>query len=154
MKSMISKSLAVNLEFLKLIEVAKLDDSDLNLIRERVIPSFCYDNALIAAVRLDMQSIIYGVALVDFGGVKLPVEHAWVKSLDGQYFDPTYQIMDEENKFEIETVYYSLIELSIDDYFDLASEIHSEKLSKICAIDFFTLRMHYKFKAQFNRIKH
>jgi hypothetical protein len=153
-KEFISDHLVVAPALLNHVPISKLEGAEFENIKHRIIPSFCYDNSFLTAVALDFESIIYGVALVDFGNNKIPIEHAWVKTNDGKYYDPTYQLMNEKNGFEIEAEYHSLIDISLDDYIELASDIHGEKLSKLCAVDFFALRRHAKFSQYFNHKRH
>lgn len=150
-KSFISDMLVVNADFLKSVKISNLSRPDFDELKPSIIPCFCYDNSYLTAVRLDLDCIVYGAAIVDFGGSKIPIEHAWVKSLDGSYHDPTYQVLDERNGFGFEVEYYSLIEFPIKDYVELVGEVHGQWLSSICAVDFTSLRQFEKFRKYFNR---
>ncbi len=149
MKEKISDELNIQPEFLKLIDISELNESELTRVKRDIIPSFCYDNSMMSAKRLGMQSIVYGIVVISLEGELTLVEHAWIKSNDGEYFDPTYQVACEKSKLNAGAIYYSVIELDLNEYCKLADDIFGDKISKLCAVDFFTIRNHVDFNRFF-----
>jgi len=150
-KFYISSFLSFTPDYLTPVSISRIESEEYNHIKRRIIPRFCFDNSLTTAISLDLHSIVYGAAIVSFGEQKIPVEHAWVKSHDGQYYDPTYQELgDKDTPLQVE--YYSLFEMPLDDYLALATEVRGEQLSKICALDFMPLRHMQHFKRFFKRV--
>lgn len=136
----IATAMAVNPEYLKPVVVEDMPCEMLEKISERVIPSFCYDNSLVALVQLQLEKIVYGFAHVTIGDQQIPIEHCWVKGKCGTYYDPTYQCLIEQGKY-IETNYYSLVELTSKEYFDIALTECGDSVANIVALDFMGLRV-------------
>ncbi|MDN3661151.1 hypothetical protein [Vibrio agarivorans] len=148
----IEKSLAVDAQYLTKVEVKPLTQEELSIIKSRIKPSYCYDNAITSAVKLDMCSVVYGAAQVKLSPeLTINVEHAWIKDNRGTYYDPTYQLLELNKKTNDKTDYFSLIEIPLDEYFDLASDISGYPLTQLTAIDFCGLRMSRKYEKQFKR---
>lgn len=129
-------------------DIQELSDKDFSLIEQRIIPSFCYDNAFMAAVTLNGHAIVYGAALINFDGKILPIEHAWIKMGDGTYADPTYQCLTK-NTEPLDTKYYALLEVPTSEYVDLAKSL-GNNLGHIVAMDFMWIRRSAKHKHLFS----
>lgn len=150
-KYYISNHLSFTPDYLTPVLISRLESEEYSHIKHRIIPKFCFDNSLTSAIALDFYSIVYGAAIVTFGDQQIPVEHAWIKSYTGQYYDPTYQELGDKGE-PLQVEYYSLIEVPLDDYLALATEVRGKSLSKICALDFMTLRHMQHFKRFFKRV--
>ncbi|WP_432782795.1 hypothetical protein [Vibrio parahaemolyticus] len=136
----IATEMAVNADHLRPVEVEDMPCGLLDKISNRIIPTFCYDNSLVALVQLELEKIVYGFAIVDIADQQVPIEHCWVKGKCGTYYDPTYQMLIEQGK-EIQTNYYSLVELTTQEYFEIVLKQRGEDLSKMEALDFMALRV-------------
>lgn len=103
----------------------------------------CYQNAYLCAKELN-ANIVFGIAVVDFGGAKIPVEHAWLKSKDNICYDPTYQ----KNKTLKDATYYALTELDIKSYEKIATSFDNCDFK---VIDILDLRRNKNFSELFER---
>lgn len=138
---LISRALVFEQSALKKQTIHGLSYNAIELVKERTIPTFCYDNALYAAKKLNGKAVVYGAALIDN---VLPVEHCWFLGADGRHYDPTYQVLD------ISCEYFSLFELGLDEYMALAEKDRGE-LSKLVALDFLAFRRNPDFQHLFQR---
>ena len=134
----IGNRMAVNPDRLLKVHVTAMPEDRMQTIANRVIPTFCYDNSLMALVELELEKIVYGIAVADVASHQLTVEHCWVKTSDGIYYDPTYQLVGPGGN--VETTYYVLFEMSAPEYFEFAISRRGKELSTIGALDFLEFR--------------
>lgn len=146
---LIESWLVFNKQHLVKNEISQIPAADFALVYERVIPSFCYDNAFVTAVAMDGQSIVYGAALTLFGDTLVPIEHAWVRLGNGDFVDPTYQKMRERGgAYDFDVEYFALFEIPVSEYLEIAQELGNH-FSRIVAMDFMWFRGSLKYKHYF-----
>lgn len=145
----ISRCLGVTESQLNQVTIEPLKGEHFDYLKPEIHAGFCFDNSLRVGVALDLESIVYGVAVITIGDNILPIEHCWCRDDSGRYYDPTYQTFDPKC-FKTKPVYYSLIEIAIDDYLEIAFQERGE-LSRICALDFTALRHTKRFTEYFKR---
>ena len=104
------------------VKVTPMGEEMLSCVSDDTLPGFCYDNALRACLALELEAIVYGVAIVGDNECKIPAEHAWLKDKGGNYFDTTYQVMQEHNPLINNVDYYSLYEFKIQDFLAFTQE--------------------------------
>lgn len=144
MKSFAAHCLGFKEEYLKAVNVSLIPPALEKKFIRHSIPSFCYSNAFKCASMVD-GVVVFGAAVVDFGGAKIPMEHAWLL-VDGEYYDPTYQYNDNE----FNTEYFSLAELTISEYLGFIERFYPD-LINIKEIDFYVMRKHSEFHHLFGR---
>jgi len=148
--TLIERGLVFNPQHLSKQQISRIAEEDFALVYDRVVPSFCYDNAFLTAVALDGASVVYGAALTYIGDTLVPIEHAWVRLDNDTLVDPTYQKMRERGgAYDFEVDYYALFEIPTLEYIRIAQEV-GNSFSRIVAMDFLWFRRSQKFKDFFN----
>lgn len=141
------KMIFVNPEHMQGVTVTDLPDDKLAVIEEITIPKFCYDNCALALNLLNADSVVYGVAMVNCGDTWLPVEHCWLKLANGEYVDPTYQVLAKLNERKYEFIYYKLFEITS----DLMSEMKQTygELSRFVGVEMMWFRRTTEYRHYF-----
>lgn len=141
-----AKMICVNPDHVEGVTVTDLPDDKLAVIEQVTIPSFCYDNSALALNLLNAD-VVYGVAMVNCGGTWLPIEHCWLKLADGDYVDPTYQVLAKLNERKYEVIYYKLFEITS----DLMSEMKQAygELSRFVGVEMMWFRRSTAYRQYF-----
>lgn len=148
--ALIESWLVFNKQHLSKQEISRISAEDFWLVYDRVIPSFCYDNAFLTAVAMDAKAVVYGAALTYIGDTLVPIEHAWVRLDSDKLVDPTYQKMRERGgAYDFEVEYFSLFEIPTLEYIKIAQEL-GNSFSRIVAMDFLWFRRSSKYKHYFD----
>ncbi|MEZ9708649.1 hypothetical protein AB4254_08255 [Vibrio breoganii] len=150
-KDIIKHELCFNPDLLTEQVVITLPSESFEQIKDAVIPSFCYDNALNCGKYLDADSIVYGAVVTDLLGQPKAIEHAWLKMKDGTFTDPTYQLLNEINSTQRKCVYFGLIEFALNEYTDISSML-GNPAPKLIAFDFAYLRRNQHYKDLFTTV--
>lgn len=148
--ALIESWLVFNKQHLVRQNISRISAEDFALVYDRVIPSFCYDNAFIAAVAMGGQSIVYGAALTLIEDNLVPIEHAWVRLRNGELVDPTYQKMRERGgEYDFDVDYFALFEIPTLKYIEISQEL-GNSFSQIVSMDFMWFRRSTKYKHYFD----
>ncbi len=148
--ALIESWLVFNKHHLAKQKISRISAEDFSLVYDRVIPSFCYDNAFLTAVAMDAKAVVYGAALTYIGDTLVPIEHAWVRLGSDELVDPTYQKMrDRGGAYDFDVEYFSLFEIPTLEYIKIAQEL-GNNFSRIVAMDFLWFRRSPKYKHYFD----
>ena len=104
-----------------------------------VQPKRCFDNCFNLAVEHDVTYVL-GVC-----HKLIPIEHAWIKLADGQYVDPTLEIVTGE----LTGSYHSLIEIKASELIEYITEVHNDASVGLYAPMFSTMKFHRLLKDLF-----
>ena len=108
----------INFKFVKnRISVSDIPASIFNKLHAYIEPNKCYYNAEIACRMIKESKYIFG-----YWNLDSPVEHAWIK-IGEDYFDPTYQIMEDKTYFNL-MGYYPVAELDLSALLKLKTNTH------------------------------
>lgn len=144
---LIADGLIFNPQLLVRHNISSISREDFQPFYDRIIPTFCYDNALITAVAMRAQSVVYGAAVTEMGDQLIPIEHAWVRLENGDLVDPTYQKLHESGS-EFDVAYFSLFEIPKHEYIETAKEL-GNRITSIVALDFRPFRCSPKYRHLF-----
>ena len=135
MKKQIADLWVVNPDYLTHAPINKLPEESIRAISEQMRMKCCYNNAVVAGLELDCDSVVLGFAVLKgFCEGGLPIEHAWIKK-GGQHFDPTFDCQSDSPEVD----YLSLYEVPLNGYLDVSAMIRGEDDADM-AIDLFALR--------------
>lgn len=142
----VAKCLMIKEQALVQVTITDMDTERLSCIEEQTLPKKCYNNALFAALALELNTIVYGVAVT--AGGQLPVEHAWVKDVDGDYYDTTFQPLRKTNPLLQEVNYYAIKEFTLDEYLTFSKAVTGNSDSFV-GLEMRELRKSDKYKHLF-----
>ncbi|WP_318493301.1 hypothetical protein [Photobacterium leiognathi] len=142
----LSNDLLFNPSFVKPCTINKLSESNLEVIKPYIAPSFCYDNAITSARLVNAENIVYGAVRVKLNNEWHSIEHCWIR-LNGIDYDPTYEvILKEHQKSQID--YFSLFSVETNDFDTLTKQI-GHALGAVAGLDFHWFRKAPKFEQYF-----